>query len=150
MPARAVDLVEAVEDALARLPCDLRVATTLWAPFPATVAATPAELAIVLDNVLANARRHACSVVHVSVVPAGRRVRLLVDDDGPGIPAERRRAVFDPFVTTKDGGTGLGLTMAREAAVELGGFLELEDTPSGASFALFLPVVRRSAEEATR
>jgi C4-dicarboxylate-specific signal transduction histidine kinase len=54
--------------------------------------------------------------------------------------------VFEPFVTSKPAGTGLGLTLAHEAAVSLGGHLRLEDCASGASFALILPVARRSAE----
>ncbi len=91
MPARPVDLVDAVGDALARLPDDPAVAVTLWAPVPVAVAATPAEVAVVLDNVLVNARRHARTVVHVSVVPAGsvgaaarRRRRPRRRPRGPG------------------------------------------------------------------
>lgn len=134
MPARSVDLVEAVEDALARWPTDPGVATTLWAPFPATVAATPAELAIVLDNVLANARRHARSVVHVSVVPAGRRVRLLVDDDGPGIPPQDRARVFDRFARVApaaDGGTGIGLALVARLVEGRGGTARAGASPDG-------------------
>jgi signal transduction histidine kinase len=117
-------------------------------------------------NLLINATEASSSPVQIrvesepvaAVGSAPRRWRAVDDvilvrvaDDGPGIPSELRRTVFEPFVTTKGGGTGLGLTMAREAAVELGGCLELEETPSGASFALFLPVVRaRSSEEGTR
>lgn len=113
MPARPVELVDAVGDAFARLPEEPLVAMTLWAPMPVTVAATPSEVAIVLDNVLANARRHAATVVHVSVVPAGRWVRLLVDDDGPGIPADERERVFDRFTRLQpDAGEGSGLGLA--------------------------------------
>jgi signal transduction histidine kinase len=69
-------------------------------------------------------------------------VRVRIADDGPGIPDDRRHAVFEPFVTSKPDGTGLGLTVARDAAASLGGHLSLEDTAGGASFALVLPVVR--------
>ncbi|MDD7919541.1 sensor histidine kinase [Actinomycetospora callitridis] len=134
MPARPVDLVDAVGEALARLPEEPLVAMTLWAPMPVTVAATPAEVAIVLDNVLANARRHAATVVHVSVVPAGRWVRLLVDDDGPGIaPADRDR-VFDRFtrLTPEAGeGSGLGLALVARLVAGRGGTTRATTSPDG-------------------
>jgi signal transduction histidine kinase len=134
MPARPVDLVDAVGDALARLPEEPLVAMTLWAPMPVTVAATPAEVAIVLDNVLANARRHAATVVHVSVVPAGRWVRLLVDDDGPGIaPADRDR-VFDRFtrLAPEAGeGSGLGLALVARLVAGRGGTTRATTSPDG-------------------
>jgi two-component system, OmpR family, sensor kinase len=121
VPARPVDLVDAVADAFARLPDEPAPAMTLWAPLPVAVAATPAEVAIVLDNVLANARRHAATVVHVSVVPAGRWVRLLVDDDGPGIPPEDRDRVFDRFTRLRpDAGEGSGLGLALVARLVAG------------------------------
>jgi signal transduction histidine kinase len=134
MPARPVDLVDAVGDALARLPEDAAVAVTLWAPMPVAVAATPAEVAIVLDNVLANARRHARTVVHVSVVPAGRWVRLLVDDDGPGIPSEDRARVFDRFTRLAPGegeGTGLGLALVARLVAGRDGTVRVTGSPDG-------------------
>lgn len=76
-------------------------------------------------------------------------VRIRVADDGPGIPADRRHAVFEPFATWKPEGTGLGLTVAREAAASLGGHLGLEDSAAGACFALVLPVARPAVEAAS-
>lgn len=71
---------------------------------------------------------------------AGRELlRVLVEDDGPGIPAENRFQVFDPFFTTKKDGTGLGLSSAREAARAAGGDLELVRWTNGAAFAVLLP-----------
>ena len=73
-------------------------------------------------------------------VSAGQRkgaVEVLIDDDGPGIPSEWRDEVFKPF-TRQDpsrnpatGGTGLGLTIARDIARNHGGDLLLEDAPIG-------------------
>nr|HEX4317246.1 HAMP domain-containing sensor histidine kinase [Kofleriaceae bacterium] len=67
-------------------------------------------------------------------------VMVSVQDDGPGIPAERREHVFEAFVTTKPNGTGLGLTIARDAASSLGGHLQLEDSELGCRVSVVLPV----------
>lgn len=66
-------------------------------------------------------------------------VRIRIRDDGPGVPLVLRESIFLPFFTTRAQGTGLGLTNAREAALSLGGSIELEPTESGASFAVYLP-----------
>ena len=64
-------------------------------------------------------------------------------DNGPGIPAADRERVFDPFFTSKreQGGTGLGLPIARALAENSSGQLELADSDSGAVFVLTLPTV---------
>lgn len=67
-------------------------------------------------------------------------VLVRVRDDGPGIPHELRDQIFDAFVTTKQQGTGLGLTRAREIAQSLGGRVVLEETLFGCSFAVLLPI----------
>lgn len=94
-------------------------------------------------NLIVNATESRAEQVHVRVTsePAGRSVVVRVADDGPGIPADRRAAVFEEFVTSKPNGSGLGLTVAREAAVALGGTLSLEDTTVGCCFAVELPAV---------
>jgi two-component system osmolarity sensor histidine kinase EnvZ len=87
-------------------------------------------------NLLANARRYA---KHVSV-RAGKRnqaVEITVDDDGPGIPPERRKDVFKPFFRLEQsrnqetGGIGLGLTIARDVVHSHGGDLSLGEAPGG-------------------
>ncbi len=70
------------------------------------------------------------------VVPS---ICIRVADDGPGIAGHLRKSIFDPFFSTKTGGTGLGLTSAREAAENLDGALILEPSERGACFAVFLP-----------
>ena len=88
------------------------------------------------SNLLANAQRYG---THVSV-RAGRRdhvVEITVDDDGPGIPAERRKDVFKPFFrldqsrNQETGGVGLGLTIARDVVHSHGGDLRLDTAPGG-------------------
>jgi len=71
----------------------------------------------------------------------GETVSLSVADEGPGIPEDAARHVGEPFFTTKAGGTGLGLMIAREVAQEHGGDLTWTSTPgAGAEFTLRLPL----------
>ncbi len=58
-------------------------------------------------------------------------VSLLFSDNGPGFPAEERERLLDPFVTTKDDGTGLGLPIVNTIFTSQGGRLSLEDAPGG-------------------
>jgi signal transduction histidine kinase len=61
----------------------------------------------------------------------GGRVSFVIEDDGPGIAAEVRARLFQPGATTKDDGSGLGLTIARAIAEQHGGSLCLDDRPDG-------------------
>ena len=70
-------------------------------------------------------------------------VELVVADTGPGIPAETLSRIFDPYFTTKAGGLGLGLTIARRIVEAHGGSLTVESSPGrGARFRVRLPVPR--------
>ncbi len=91
-----------------------------------------------VTNLVDNARRHAA---HVWVGAArfvrpsgGGAVQITVDDDGPGIPPEAREEAFRPFVRLGQpgsGGTGLGLTIARDIVRAHGGEIALEKSPRG-------------------
>jgi len=89
-----------------------------------------------LNNLLANARRHA-SRVWVTGRRLPHAIEVLIDDDGPGIPANAREEVFKPFYrldisrNVETGGAGLGLTIARDVVRGLGGDLTLHDSPYG-------------------
>jgi signal transduction histidine kinase len=68
-------------------------------------------------------------------------VTVAVADTGPGIAPQEEERIFRPFWSGDDGGTGLGLTIARELALALGGRLELDSAPGrGSRFVLVLPV----------
>lgn len=68
-------------------------------------------------------------------------VEVLVIDNGPGIPVEAQKQIFDPYFSTKAGGSGLGLPTARRILEELGGSLTFETEPDrGTSFRIRLPV----------
>ena len=75
---------------------------------------------------------------------AAGAVRIRVSDSGPGVPADDREHVFDPFFTLRPGGTGLGLALVHRAAEAHGGVVILEESSpgaQGAAFALYLPVL---------
>jgi two-component system nitrogen regulation sensor histidine kinase NtrY len=67
--------------------------------------------------------------------------RILVADNGPGIPAEDRDKLFMPYYSTKRRGSGLGLAIVRRIIVEHGGSIEVADNvPTGTVFTIDLPV----------
>jgi signal transduction histidine kinase len=67
-------------------------------------------------------------------------VELIFQDDGPGIAEEKQQNIFEPFFSTKDGGTGLGLTVSYNIVTAHGGTLEyLPERGPGACFRIFLP-----------
>jgi signal transduction histidine kinase len=67
------------------------------------------------------------------------RVSLEIADDGPGVPAHIASRVFEPLVTARPGGTGLGLALARRIAAAHGGSIVLVEGTAGATFRLDLP-----------
>ena len=68
-------------------------------------------------------------------------VEILLEDNGPGIPADHQAHIFEPFFSTKDGGTGLGLTVSYNIVTAHGGTLELaSNTGPGACFRIHLPI----------
>ncbi len=84
-----------------------------------------------ITNLVDNARRHARHVSLAASRTGERFVRVTVDDDGPGIAADRREDAFRPFESDSSGGTGLGLSIARDIVRAHGGDIVLEDSPLG-------------------
>ncbi|GIH62744.1 sensor histidine kinase [Microbispora siamensis] len=109
----------------------------------------------VVNNLLTNAQRHACSRVEVTVERAGDHAVLAVQDDGDGIAPQDRERVFEPFVRLADGrrrdpgGSGLGLAICRETAKAHNGSLTIEDAPRGARFVLRIPVLSGAPDAGT-
>ncbi|POA88448.1 sensor histidine kinase, partial [Pseudomonas protegens] len=96
----------------------------------------PMALQSCLNNLLDNALRYAGQATLALEDDRGQLL-IRVIDHGPGIAADKREAVFEPFFRLEgsrnrnSGGVGLGMTIAREAAERLGGQLILEETPGG-------------------
>jgi signal transduction histidine kinase len=101
--------------------------------------ALEALLASFFDNAAAHAG--AGATLRVSVAEMAERVRIVLEDDGPGISEANRPRVFDPFFTTSraDGGTGLGLSIARAIATGAGGAVTLVSSDRGTRFRVDLP-----------
>ncbi|MFT9026355.1 ATP-binding protein [Acetobacter indonesiensis] len=92
-----------------------------------------------LTNLLDNARRHGGAIT-LTARASSEGACILVDDDGPGISADRREAVFRAFESGRGGGTGLGLTISRDIVRAHGGDMELDVSPSGGlRVKIFLP-----------
>jgi signal transduction histidine kinase len=112
----------------------------------ATARLDPLLTGRILDNLLRNAARHTPTGSHVSlrVTAIDDAVLLVVEDDGPGIPAAERDAVFAPFhhgptAPLHAPGTGVGLSLVARFAMLHGGTAWVEDTPGGgASFRVLL------------
>ena len=120
-------------------------------PALSTMATDAERLRIALVNLLVNAR-HAVNgaappagapapLVTLSTRADGDRVRIVVADRGVGIPAGDLGQVFDPYFTTKRGGTGLGLPIAKNIVEGLGGTIAVASAPGlGTEFAIDLPL----------
>lgn len=114
---------------------------------PVVARAHPIWLGEVVNNLLDNARRYGGPRILLRVrALAGGGAEVTVEDDGPGVPAEQMSRLFEPFWRGEradlrnDGGTGLGLTIAREIVERLGGSLLARSRPdfAGMQFTLTL------------
>jgi two-component system, OmpR family, sensor histidine kinase MtrB len=124
----------------------------------ARIAVDPRRMHQVLANLIDNAEHYAGgpSAIVVGPAPTPGRIRICVDDDGPGVDPDERTSIFDRFhrghAGTSTGaprGTGLGLALAADHVALHGGALWVEDAPSGgARFVIELPVAEPTTEGA--
>jgi signal transduction histidine kinase len=141
-----IDPATVVSDAVALARVDrefgLHVVTCEVAPSLPAVHADRRKLTQVLVNLVRNALHATRPEEPVRITASAREgvVVIAVSDDGPGVPAELRPRLFQPFASTKgDAGLGLGLYMARLIVVSHRGRLELVDQERGARFEVALP-----------
>ena len=109
--------------------------------------ADPDQLKQVFINIMVNAiqaiGRNGKLTVYIE--PVDERVKIAFEDTGCGIPHEKLRDIFNPFMTTKEDGTGLGLPMAQRTVEEHGGTLEVQSVlGEGSTFTIYLPEKKES------
>jgi two-component system osmolarity sensor histidine kinase EnvZ len=127
--ARPTDLGAVLEDVAAGAR-RTGAQVALQVPDPLVLSLRADALKRALTNLVDNARRHSRHVALGARRGGDRFVQVTVDDDGPGIPSERREAAFRPFDSGASG-TGLGLSIARDIVRAHGGDIVLEDSPMG-------------------
>ena len=104
---------------------------------PTQFYARPMALARAFSNIIENAARYAKSAIRITETDAPDSVTITIEDDGIGIPDNRKRDAMRPFVRLDDargtntGGTGLGLSIAQTAIENHGGQIFLEDSDMG-------------------
>lgn len=101
----------------------------------------PSQLQPVLLNLLINASQamDGAGSIRVAARHEVGVVKIVVQDSGPGIPADQRARIFEPFFTTKTRGSGLGLAICAQTIEAHGGSIELVDSDRGARFEITLP-----------
>jgi two-component system osmolarity sensor histidine kinase EnvZ len=133
-PAEPIEIGELLASVAKSVRADPPV--NVSAPGGLLVRIKPNAFRRLLANLIGNATRYA-KTVKVGAASDGRRLRIAIDDDGPGIPPERREDVFKPFVrldharNLDETGTGLGLAIARDIARAHGGDIALDMSPLG-------------------
>lgn len=100
------------------------------APLPPIVL-RPEAMRRALANLVDNAARHGSRIGVSAALEGGASLRIVIDDDGPGISPERREQMFRPFESGTASGTGLGLAIARDIVAAHGGEIRLDDAPRG-------------------
>jgi signal transduction histidine kinase len=142
MPTVIRDAIKLTQPFLEARP-DIAVRTTLAAVPP--VRGNSVELREVLLNLILNAIAAMTEggTLTVRSFVAGEHVLVAISDTGEGIAVEHHSAIFQPFVSTREDGSGLGLSVSRTIVESYGGTLTVESIPGeGATFTVTLPAVR--------
>ena len=93
-----------------------------------------------VDNAIEAMERHGHIILETQHDGANNVARVVVADDGPGIPSAEREKLFLPYYSTKRRGSGLGLAIVRRIIAEHGGNIDVGDnTPRGTRFTIELP-----------
>jgi PAS domain S-box-containing protein len=123
----------------------------------------PAQIAGVTQNIILNAKQamenQGRIIIRISSyekvgadslpLKPGKYILVRIRDNGPGIPEDMRKRIFDPYFTTKEDGNGLGLAMAYSIMKNHQGFLDVDSIPGDfTEFSLYLPLI--DAEEESK
>jgi signal transduction histidine kinase len=148
--ARELELAPFLAALSARYAAEQPPLLLLPVPAGARVFADPERLSLALDNLLRNAEEAAPGQsTELWVEGRGKHWAIVVADRGPGVPEELRERVFELFYTSKSGGSGIGLALARRIAEAAGGRLSCAAREGGGSlFVLSLPAFAAGAARA--
>ena len=141
----SVDLLGLAAEECARVEAELDV------QLPPEAADLPVQgvtklLRRVVRNLLENARRHGAGDITLTLEKTAQHAVIRVCDRGPGVPADLRERIFEPFyrlpgATERDGGVGLGLALVKSITLRHGGTVSCENRPDGgACFVVLLPL----------
>lgn len=111
------------------------------APPQLTAHVDAAKIHQVVLNLVRNAIDAVSADGHVTVEVAGdeQTFNIRVQDDGPGIPEAVRSRIYEPFFSTKEGGTGLGMSIVHSLVALHGGTIDLDTSPRGTRFEVHIP-----------
>ena len=149
----SADVNAVVERSLSLLADELRIRRVHWDQsfdndIP-KVLADPIHLQQVFMNITVNACEALASLprgqersLHVSTNfdTINHEIKVTFKDNGPGIPAEIKAHIFEPFFSTKTTGAGIGLALCHDLVAEHGGVIKVDSGSSGTTFVVVLPV----------
>ncbi|MDB4987073.1 MAG: two-component sensor histidine kinase [Myxococcaceae bacterium] len=148
-PAVACDLRALVDDALASVRSEAEqqhLSLSLQAPHQLIAWLRPLSVRRAVDNLLANALKHARRTIALELAQHGAVLAIMVTDDGPGIPEAERELIFEPFhrLSHEQPGAGLGLAIVREVARAHHGRAFVRPSEQGGELVLELPAVQHA------
>ncbi len=155
MPAiyDSVDLDDIVLDLSRKMQPSISIRIDTSRVSGAQIIGNPDQLTRLVRNLLENAARHADTVIRVALTEGDSAATLIISDDGPGIPIADRERAFDRFTRLDEardrdhGGSGLGLSIAREITRHHGGTIMVDEDPlGGARFTVVIPMAPRYGE----
>lgn len=145
LDAHRHDVVAVVRDVISReLPAAVRRGAALalvGAPAPVVAEIDAGKLDQIVDNLVTNAIEAVSAGGHVTVAveSADGRVHIRVSDDGPGIPTHVLPRIYEPFFSTKEGGTGMGMSIVHSLVALHHGTIDVASSPRGTTFDVAIP-----------
>jgi signal transduction histidine kinase len=145
-PEDVTAVVRSVVEAHQALATQNRIVLTLDEPAASVVADVDAtKLRQVVTNLVCNAIEAASRGGTVAIHDSEGHVRIRVTDDGPGIPTDVLPRIYEPFFSTKDGSTGMGMSIAHSLVALHDGTIDVRSSPKGTVVEVALPRQRPRA-----